>query len=51
MLIHLKEPSNIVIRVNILKVEDEEIHCVEVIKEFGERAKFYEAYSTLYRFL
>ena len=45
MFIYLNDPEEIKIRVNILKVEkDEETHCVEVIKEYGDRFAFYEAY-------
>ena len=43
--IHLKEPDNVLITVNILKVENEDTHCVEVIKESGDRFKFSQAYT------
>lgn len=39
------------IRVNILRVDDKgEKHCVEVIKEFGDRFAFDEVYKNIREF-
>ena len=45
IIIHLKEPESVIILVNILKIEEKDIHCVEFIKEFGDLFDFYDAYT------
>ena len=45
------EGPQICLRVNILKVdEDSSKHCVEVIKEFGDRFEFDEIFKNIREF-